>query len=72
MRLRIRISLRKAHGIGFLPIHVKKYPGITAGRRAKIIEALGLSFFALLTNQDDTEKKIVPNLPEIRSKILTV
>jgi hypothetical protein len=61
----MRTDLRKAHGIGCLPIHVKKYPDIGAGSVTRVIGAAKLSFFTLWPQQDDTEKKIVPQHAEI-------
>jgi hypothetical protein len=50
-------DLRKAHDIGCLPIHVKKYPDIGTGTLTRAIGAVKLSFFTLWPQQDDTEKK---------------
>jgi hypothetical protein len=54
----MRTDLRKAHGIGCLPIHVKKYPDIGAGSVTRASGAVKLSFFTLWPQQDDTEKKM--------------
>jgi hypothetical protein len=53
----MRTDLRKAHGIGCLPIHVKKYPDIWTGSVTRAIGPVKLSFFTLWPQQDDTEKK---------------
>jgi hypothetical protein len=53
----MRTDLRKAHGIGCLPIHVKKYPDIWTGSAIRAIDSAKLSFFTLCPQQDDTEKK---------------
>jgi hypothetical protein len=53
----MRTDLRKAHGIGCLPIHVKKYPDIWTGSAIRAIGPVKLSFFTLCPQQDDTEKK---------------
>jgi hypothetical protein len=53
----MRTDRRKAHGIGCLPIHVKKYPDIWTGSVIRAIGPVKLSFFTLCPQQYDTEKK---------------